>query len=224
MLTIGEQRPETQRRMIDQQIRERGIDDPRVLAALEAVPREAFVPTSHRHDAHADRPLSIGLGQTISQPYIVALMTEALAIQPADRVLEIGTGSGYGAAVLGQLGERVYTVERWPELANVAARRLAGLGYANIEVRCGDGTLGWPEHAPYQAISVTAAGPQVPRPLLDQLAIGGRLVMPTGPFERQRLLRVTRRSEDDYAIDDLGAVQFVPLVGERGWQEGASGR
>jgi protein-L-isoaspartate(D-aspartate) O-methyltransferase len=204
--------------MVEQQIRARGIRDSRVLDALRSIPREAFVPSELAAHAYEDRPLPIEEGQTISQPYIVALMTEALALQPEDRVLEIGAGSGYAAAVLAHIADEVYTIERYPQLAELARDRLARLGYANAEVRCGDGTLGRKERAPFDAIVVTAAGPDVPRALLEQLAIGGRLVMPVGDRE-QRLVRVTRTSESTYSQQDLGAVQFVPLIGEQGWAD-----
>lgn len=207
----------TRMEMVHHQLYARGITDPRVLAAMAAVPRELFLPPDVDEAAYRDRPLPIGHGQTMSQPYIVALMTQALRITPTDRVLEIGTGSGYGAAVLASLAAEVYTVERLPELAATAHERLAAAGVANVTVRCSDGTLGWPAHAPYDAIAVTAAAPAVPRALLDQLAIGGRLVVPIGSPGLQRLVRVTRTTGDDCAIVDLGAVQFVPLLGAEGW-------
>ncbi|HET9626700.1 MAG TPA: protein-L-isoaspartate(D-aspartate) O-methyltransferase [Kofleriaceae bacterium] len=206
-------------RMIDHDICARGVRDPRVIEAMRVVPRERFVPPALAAVAYEDRPLSIEAGQTISQPYIVAVMTEALALQPGDRVLEVGTGSGYAAAVLAQLVREVYTVERHAELAALARARLAALGYRNAEVRCGDGTLGWPAHAPFDAIVVAAGGPDVPRALLAQLAIGGRLVMPVGRGGVQALVRVTRVGETAYRREDLGAVQFVPLIGAQGWPE-----
>lgn len=202
--------------MVERHIRARGVRDPRVLAALGTVPREAFVPPELAEQAYEDRPLPIEAGQTISQPYIVAVMTEALTLEPGNTALEIGTGSGYAAAVLAQLAKRVYTIERHAELAELARERLARLGYANVEVRCGDGTLGWSEHAPFDAIIVAAGGPDVPRALLDQLAIGGRLVIPVGTGRAQELVRVTRADKTEYRREDLGAVQFVPLIGARG--------
>ncbi|HEY5923303.1 MAG TPA: protein-L-isoaspartate(D-aspartate) O-methyltransferase [Kofleriaceae bacterium] len=205
--------------MVDHHIRARGVRDPRVLEALATVPREAFLPPELAELAYEDRPLPIEAGQTISQPYIVAVMTEALVLQPGDRVLEIGTGSGYAAAVLATIAKQVYTIERHAELADLARERLDRLGYANAEVRCGDGTLGWTEHAPFDAIVVAAGGPDLPRALLDQLSIGGRLVMPVGSGRAQELVRVIRVGETEYRREDLGAVQFVPLIGKQGWAE-----
>ena len=205
--------------MVDRQIRARGIRDDAVLRALAAVPRETFLPPELEAHAYEDRPLPIEAGQTISQPYIVAVMTEALALDRSQTVLEIGTGSGYAAAVLAQVAKHVYTVERHRELAELARERMNALGYTNVDVLCGDGTLGWPEHAPYDAIIVAAGGPQLPRALLDQLAIGGRLVMPVGSDREQDLVRVTRVDEIHYRREDLGAVVFVPLIGAQGWAE-----
>jgi protein-L-isoaspartate(D-aspartate) O-methyltransferase len=203
-------------RMVRDQIEARGVRDPRVLAAMRRVPREAFVPDPSR--AHADRPLPIGEGQTISQPYIVALMTEALELGPRDRVLEVGTGSGYGAAVLAEIADEVLTIERNPRLAAGAAARLRDLGCANVRVVVGDGSLGWPALAPFDAIVVTAAGPAIPPSLRRQLALGGRLVMPVGGRRRdQRLIRERRRGEHAFERESLGEVAFVPLVGEEGW-------
>jgi len=210
-------------RMVAGQIAARGVEDPLVLDAMRAVPREDFVPANLAEYAYEDGPLPIGHGQTISQPYIVAVMTAAARVRPGDRVLEIGTGSGYGAAVLSEIAGEVYTVERIEGLADSARDRLAALGYANVHVRCGDGTLGWVEHAPYDAIIVTAGGPTVPRALLDQLKPGGRLVMPLGPEPRaQRLIRRTRTGPETYTQDDLEWVAFVPLIGEQGWPVAAS--
>jgi protein-L-isoaspartate(D-aspartate) O-methyltransferase len=205
--------------MVDRHIRARGVRDPRVLAALTNVPREAFLPPELAEHAYEDRPLPIEAGQTISQPYIVAVMTEALELGPGDTALEIGTGSGYAAAVLAQVARHVFTIERHAELAELARERLARLGYANVEVRCGDGTLGWSEHAPFDAIIVAAGGPDLPRALLDQLAIGGRLVMPVGSGRAQELVRVTRTTPMEFRRENLGAVQFVPLIGAQGWAE-----
>jgi len=203
--------------MVDQQIRARGVRDPRVLAAMNTVAREAFLPVALEQSAYDDRPLPIDAGQTISQPYVVALMTEALELRGGETALEIGTGSGYAAAVLAKVAGKVYTIERHAELADQARARLAELGFDNIEVRCGDGTLGWPEHAPFDAIVVAAGGPDVPRALTDQLAIGGRLVIPVGTSHAQQLVRIRRRSATELDREDLGAVQFVPLVGAQGW-------
>jgi protein-L-isoaspartate(D-aspartate) O-methyltransferase len=217
--------PDARRRMIETQIVPGGVRDPAVIAAMGRVPRERFVPDDVAPYAYADEPLPIGEGQTISQPYIVALMTEALRLAPGDRVLEIGTGSGYAAAVLAEIAAEVYTIERLPSLAEAARRRLAALGYASVHVRCGDGTLGWPEHAPYDAIVATAGGPEVPPALLDQLAIGGRLVIPVGASPwAQRLVRVVRAAADDYGHEDLGGVAFVPLIGARGWPDAEGAR
>ena len=205
--------------MVARQIRARGVRDPRVLAAMEQVPREAFLPPELAGEAYEDRPLPIDEGQTISQPFIVALMTEALQLRGGENALEIGTGSGYAAAVLARVAGRVYTVERHAPLAEQARERLATLGFTNVEIRCGDGTLGWNEHAPYDAIIVAAGGPDLPPALLDQLAIGGRLVMPVGTSRAQELVRVTRTGERELHRENLGTVQFVPLIGEHGWAE-----
>jgi protein-L-isoaspartate(D-aspartate) O-methyltransferase len=212
---------EDRERMVATQIEARGITDPLVLDAMRAVPRERFVPGSMARFAYDDGPLPIGKGQTISQPYIVAVMTEAVRIKPGERALEIGTGSGYGAAVLSRIAGEVYTVERVGELAATARRRLAELGYDNVHVLEGDGTLGWPEHAPYEAILVTAGGPRVPKALLHQMAVGGRLIMPVGADPRsQRFVRVTRTDAHEYEHEDLEYVAFVPLIGAEGWPEG----
>ena len=204
-------------RMVADDLARRGVRDERVLAAMGEVPREAYVPKAERARAYADRPLPIGSDQTISQPYVVAVMAEALELAPDDRVLEIGTGSGYAAAVLGRLAAEVVTVERLPELAEVAARRLADAGADDVVVRVGDGTLGWPELAPYDAVVVTAGGPEVPTALVDQLASGGRLVAPVGPLGAQRLVRVRKGADGDLHREDLGGVAFVPLIGAQGW-------
>jgi protein-L-isoaspartate(D-aspartate) O-methyltransferase len=206
--------------MVERQIAARGIRDRRVLDAMREIPRDRFVDPALADRAYEDSPLTIGIGQTISQPYIVALMSEALGLVGTERVLEIGTGSGYGAAVLGRLAREVYTVERHPALADRAAWRLAGLGFCNVHVTVGDGTLGLPEQAPFEAVVVTAAGPRVPPALLDQLAIGGRIVIPVGEHQdHQRLIRIDRRSRVQYQATDLGGVAFVPLVGAEGWAQ-----
>ncbi len=211
-------------RMVERQIARRGVNDPRVLAAMREVPREAFVAKGFEEFAYEDSPLPIEQGQTISQPYIVALMIEAAEVKPGDRVLEIGTGSGYAAAVLSRIAGKVYTIERHGPLAETAKERFAAIGYRNIEVRHGDGTWGWPEAAPFDAIIVTAGGPEIPDTLRSQLKVGGRLVIPIGALGgEQRLVRVMRKSEDTYHEDDLGPVAFVPLVGAHGWAEPASG-
>ncbi len=209
------------KRMVQTQIAARGVRDPAVLDAMRAVPRELFLPAHLAELAYADEPLPIGEDQTISQPYIVARMIDVVQPKGGDRALEIGTGSGYSAAVLAAIVGEVYTVERLAGLAESATRRLADLGYANIHVRHADGTLGWPEHAPYDVIIVTAGGPKVPPPLLEQLAVGGRLVMPVGSWRfGQRLVRVVRTGQDDYDRKELDAVAFVPLIGESGWRPG----
>lgn len=211
---------EDRERMVATQIEARGITDPFVLDAMRTVPRERFVPASLAECAYDDGPLPIGEGQTISQPYIVAVMTQAARIKPGERVLEIGTGSGYGAAVLSRVAAEVYTIERIGALAETARRRLSELGYANVHVLEGDGSLGWAEHAPYDAILVTAGAPRVPKTLLSQLVIGGRLIMPVGPHYGQRLVRVTRTDSHEYDHENLEAVAFVPLIGAEGLPEG----
>jgi protein-L-isoaspartate(D-aspartate) O-methyltransferase len=206
--------------MISEHLVGRGIGDPAVLAAMRQVPREEFVAAEFMDQAYDDNPLPIAEGQTISQPYMVAFMAEALELFPSDRVLEIGTGSGYSAAVLSRIAGEIYTVEHFATLARSAEERLSRLGYANIRVLVSNGTLGWPEQAPYNAIVVTAGAPHVPRPLLEQLAIGGRLVIPVGPHPLMQLLvRVRRIGTDEFSRENLTAVQFVPLIGAEGWRE-----
>jgi protein-L-isoaspartate(D-aspartate) O-methyltransferase len=204
--------------MVETQIRKRHITDNRVLECLERVPRHEFVPAEFRERAYEDAPLPIGEGQTISQPYIVAAMTAALHLQGHERVLEIGTGFGYQAAVLACLAREVFTVEFRAELATEAAGRLARLGYKNVHVHCADGTLGLREFAPYDAILVAAAAPSVPMPLLAQLAEGGRLVVPVGGVENQDL-RLIERGHDTFRTTMLEPCRFVPLVGAHGWKE-----
>src|SRR5436309_8982845 len=207
-------------RMVQVQIARRGIRDSRVLDAMRCVPREAFVDPGFEEFAYEDGPLPIGEGQTISQPYIVALMIEAAEVTPGNSVLEVGAGSGYAAAVLSQIADRVYAIERHASLGAAARERVKKLGYDNIELRVGDGTRGWPEAAPFDAILVAAGGPEVPPALKDQLAIGGRLVIPVGEEERyQTLIKLTRKNETDFEEENLGAVAFVPLIGEQGWTE-----
>lgn len=204
--------------MVARDIAGRGVRDERVLAALRAVPRETFVPAAWRAHAFDDRALPIEQEQTISQPYIVALMAEALQLTGDERVLEVGAGSGYAAAVLARLAARVDAVECLPLLAEGAARRLAGLGVDKVQVHCADGSLGWPAGAPYDAISVAAGGPAVPPALRGQLALGGRLVMPVGTDRCwQDLVRVTRTGPQDFRTERLCRVSFVPLTGAQGW-------
>ncbi|MBL7200543.1 MAG: protein-L-isoaspartate(D-aspartate) O-methyltransferase [Anaerolineae bacterium] len=210
-------------RMVRSQIAARGIRCERVLAAMRAVPRHVFVPGHLLGSAYRDSPLPIGHGQTISQPYIVAYMTQMLELEGTDRVLEIGTGSGYQAAILSQLAAQVISVERFPSLAKEASQVLESLGCQNVRVEVGDGSLGWPAEAPYDAIIVTAAAPHIPQPLQEQLAEGGRLVAPVGPRWTQELIRI-RRTGDQYHSDSLMGVAFVPLIGEHGWQDRGSVR
>ncbi|HWM90852.1 MAG TPA: protein-L-isoaspartate(D-aspartate) O-methyltransferase [Thermoanaerobaculia bacterium] len=207
------------RDMVERQIASRGVRDRRVLDALLTVPREVFVPERLHEFAYDDTPLPIEEEQTISQPYIVALMAEALEIGPDDRVLEVGAGSGYAAAVLSRIAREVYAIERHERLAELARERMERLGYTNVHIIHGDGTLGWPEHAPYDAIAVAAGGPDVPPALQSQLAPGGRLVIPIGTDPRlQELVRVRRTGPDELRKESLGAVRFVPLVGAQGWR------
>jgi protein-L-isoaspartate(D-aspartate) O-methyltransferase len=196
----------------------REIRDKRVLAAMSRVPREMFVPSGYWHAAYEDRPLPIGQGQTISQPLIVAMMTEALELEGEENVLEVGTGSGYQAAILAELARWVVTVERHSELAQKASENLQKLGYANVEVHLAEAKLGWPPKAPYNAIVVSAGAPTVPKDLLGQLAVGGRLIIPVGPRYEQNLLKVTKK-EHDTTIEDLGPCRWVPLIGDAAWSE-----
>ena len=209
-------------RMVGRQVEGRGVRDPRVLDAMREVPREAFVDERMREFAYDDAPLPIEAGQTISQPFIVGLMVEAAALGPGDRVLEIGAGSGYAAAVMSRIAREVYAIERHPELADLARDRMRRLGYGNVELRTGDGSGGWPESGPFDAIVASAGAPAVPDALRRQLAVGGRLVMPVGDTRRrQRLLKLTRVGEDDWDEQDLGDVLFVPLVGAHAWRDDA---
>jgi protein-L-isoaspartate(D-aspartate) O-methyltransferase len=199
-------------KMVEEQIRRRGVTDPRVLDAMRRVPRERFVPSEMTARAYDDSPLPIGQGQTISQPFIVAYMADALEISPGHKVLEIGTGSGYHAAVLGQLSRAVYTIEIVPELARRATATLKSLGYINVHVREGDGFAGWPEQAPFDRILVTAAPEQIPEPLLDQLATGGRLVLPLGAQGRTQWLTVVEKTPKGVIERRTIPVQFVPFT------------
>ena len=199
--------------MVDEQIEAREIVDPRVLAAMRQVPRHEFVPAAERDHAYDDRPLPIGEGQTISQPYIVALMTQLAAVGPGSKVLEVGTGSGYQAAVLAACGAEVYSIEIVDALAKRAQQDLARLGIENVHVRSGDGYRGWPEAAPFDAIVVTAAAPQVPPALLSQLRTGGRLVIPVGETWHEQTLQVHTRTETGFDVQDVVPVRFVPMTG-----------
>ena len=204
--------------MVKDQLEYRLVRDPRVLEAMRNIPRHSFVPSEYHDVAYADRPIPIGEGQTISQPYVVALMTQLLCLEGGEVVLEIGAGSGYQAAILGALSKQVYTIERHEQLAKRAAEVLQELKIENVEVRHGDGSGGWPEHSPYQGIMVTAAAPDVPKPLLEQLAQGGRLVLPVGG-PRGQSLQCWRREGAKYNHDEIVPVSFVPLRGEHGWEK-----
>jgi protein-L-isoaspartate(D-aspartate) O-methyltransferase len=203
--------------MVEFQVRARGVRDERVLAAMRKIPRHLFVPEGFERAAYEDRPLPIGEGQTISQPYIVAVMTEQLELSPQDRVLEIGTGSGYQAALLAELAGTVISLERLPELADRAQQTLARAGVTGVRVVVGDGTKGYPPEAPYHAIIVTAASPSIPEPLIDQLTEGGRLIAPVGPRDCQDLIKLVKQEGRVEKIP-LGGVCFVPLIGQFGWR------
>jgi len=209
-------------RMVDQQIRARGVVDPRVLAAVRQVPRHLFIPQHLWDQAYNDNPLPIGADQTISQPYIVALMTEILEVKETDRILELGTGSGYQAAILAELAAQVFSIDRMGDLASRAKTMLDSLGYNNVQIRVGDGTLGWPEEMPFDGIIVTAGAPKVPRPLTEQLALGGRLVIPVGDVWSQTLTCV-RKTESGLKFEYHGGCRFVRLIGKYGWPEGQQG-
>ena len=205
-------------RMVEAQLVGRGIRNPRVLEALRRVPRHLFVEEALKEQAYSDYPLPIGDKQTISQPYIVALMSEALELQGDEKILEIGTGSGYQAAVLAELAGRVFSIERFPALAYRANQTLQKLGYQNILIRVADGSLGWPDEAPFDGIMATAGTPRIPQPLVDQLKVGGRLVLPVGDRLSQELVLVERTAEGIQKTN-LGGVRFVDLVGKWGWEE-----
>jgi protein-L-isoaspartate(D-aspartate) O-methyltransferase len=216
MLNLAQERE----RMVERQVARRGVRDDYVLEAMREVPREAFVPEGLQEFAYDDTPLPIEAGQTISQPYVVGAMIEAAAIRPGDRVLEIGAGSGYAAAVASRIAARVFAIERHDVLSRLAAERMTRLGYDNVEIHTCDGTRGWPEAAPFDAILVSAGGPAIPQTLKDQLEIGGRLVMPVGESQRdQRLVKITRTDTSYFEEEALGGVAFVPLIGEHGWAE-----
>jgi protein-L-isoaspartate(D-aspartate) O-methyltransferase len=204
--------------MVERQLKRRGITEQHVLDAFLAVPRETFVSGEYEHLAYGDHPLPIEAGQTISQPYIVGLMIQAAGIERGDTVLEVGAGSGYAAAVISRIADKVIAIERQHDLVEVARERLERLGYANVRIVEGDGTKGWPDEAPYDAILAAASGSHVPKTLVEQLAPGGRIVMPVGdPGWVQKLVKVTKDSNDKLITEDLGAVRFVPLIGEQGW-------
>jgi protein-L-isoaspartate(D-aspartate) O-methyltransferase len=209
---------EERRLMVETQIRKRGVSDERVLQAMATVPRHEFIAAFWIKQAYADEPLPIGHGQTISQPYIVAAMAASLALNGSENVLEIGTGCGYQAAVVSLLAREVHTVEILPDLAQSAAERLQRLGYAKVHVHCGDGTLGWPEASPYDAILIAAAAPAVPEPLLQQLTEGGRLIAPVGQEDKQELQLVTKH-EGKFLMKQGGPCRFVPLMGQHGWRK-----
>jgi protein-L-isoaspartate(D-aspartate) O-methyltransferase len=206
-------------RMIETQLLPRGIKDPRVIAAMRKVPRHLFLDEALWPEAYEDHPVPIGEKQTISQPFIVAIMTEALKLSTTEKILEIGTGSGYQAAVLAELAEQVYSIERLPSIAKRARRILDELKYANIVITIGDGTLGWKEHSPYDGIIVTAASPYPPKTLLEQLKVGGRLIIPIGDELTQDLTLYIRDSDKDYSKESYGGCRFVKLIGEQGWRE-----
>jgi len=205
--------------MVDEQLRRRGISDRRVLEAMAKIPRHLFVLEDYRDSAYEDRPLPIGEGQTISQPYMVAIMTQSLELEGQERVLEIGTGSGYQTAILAELAQKIFTIERIPALTERARKVLGDLGYPNISFFSGDGSRGWPEEAPFDGIMVTAGSPDVPPTLKSQLAEGGRLVIPTGPRFTQTLYKLTREGHR-FTEEDVTGCVFVPLVGDYGWKDG----
>jgi protein-L-isoaspartate(D-aspartate) O-methyltransferase len=206
--------------MVQRQLKSRGITEKSILDAFLEVPREAFVGPQYGHLAYGDHPLPIEAGQTISQPYIVALMIDAARIKPGDTILEVGTGSGYAAAVIGRIAAKVVGIERQHDLVEIARERIKRLGYTNVEIFEGDGTRGWPDLAPYDAILAAASGSHVPGPLVDQLKIGGSIVMPLGePASVQKLVKATKRKDGTLEQSDLGSVRFVPLIGKEGWND-----
>lgn len=209
--------------MVERQLRRRGIDEPLILDAFRAVPREAFISSEYAHLAYGDHPLPIEAGQTISQPYIVALMIQAAGIGPEHKVLEVGSGSGYAAAVIGRIATQLIGIERQHALVDAARERLRHLGFDNVSIREGDGTRGCPDEAPFDAILAAASGSHVPETLVDQLAPGGTIVMPVGdPGWVQHLVKVTKTADGELQQSDLGAVRFVPLIGEEGWSDDRS--
>jgi protein-L-isoaspartate(D-aspartate) O-methyltransferase len=209
------------RRMVDEQVIARGVQDRRVIDAMLKVPRHKFVEEALEAKAYQDAPLPIGEKQTISQPYMVAVMSEALALDGSETVLEVGTGSGYQAAVLALLAQRVFSLERIPALARRARKVLDECGFGKVNIRVADGTCGWQDQAPFDAIVVTAGAPDVPQVYLDQLGVGGRLVIPVGEWESQVLMRITRTGEREFSEERMLGCRFVPLIGQHGWQAGA---
>ena len=210
---------QARKRMVTTQLARRAVRDVRVLDAMGSVPREVFVTAGMEGLAYEDNPLPIGEGQTLSQPYIVAAMAEAARLDPADRVLEVGAGSGYAAAVFSRLAGQIFAVERHTRLTEAARERCGALGYLNVTFKTGDGSVGWPEAAPFDAILVAAGMPKPPEALKQQLKMGGRLIVPVGEMDEQRLIRITRTAEEAFEEDDLGGVRFVPLIGAQGWPE-----
>ncbi len=215
---------QARQRMVAEQIEERGLNNEAILHAMRTVPREAFILPKYEPYAYDDCPLPILAGQTISQPYVVAFMIDKLKLGPTDKVLEIGTGSGYAAAILSRIAARVYTVERIAELVEFARDNLNRCGYTNVFIHHGDGTIGWPKHAPYDGIIVAAGGPKIPTTLRNQLTIGGRLIIPVGKEPRaQQLIRITRTGPRSFHKETLSHVRFVPLIGEQGWEKESTG-
>jgi len=205
--------------MVEEQVAKRGVHDPAVLQAMRIVPREIFVPAGFEELAYDDRPLPIAEGQTISQPYIVGAMLAAAGLGGGDKVLEVGAGSGYAAAVISRIVARVFAIERHATLTEAARERMQALDYVNVDLKTGDGSGGWPDQAPFDAIIVSAGGPRIPQPLKAQLAVGGRLVMPVGPADKQMLVRLTRTGKSSFERDELVAVRFVQLIGAAGWEK-----
>lgn len=211
-MTFDEQRAE----MVETQLKARGLTDERLMAAFRKVPRHLFVPAEFRREAYADHPLPIESGQTISQPYIVGLMTDCLRLRGHERVLEIGAGTGYQTAILAEMALDIFSVERLPELMQAVAKRLEGLGYLNVHLSVGNGTLGWTEHAPYDAVLVSAAAPKIPEPLIAQLAEGGRMVLPIGAPQAQ-MLTLVEKHRGVLHQQEIASCAFVPLIGQHGW-------
>ena len=221
MVTTTTNLAEEREAMVERQLKRRGITEQHILDAFQAVPREVFVSPEHAHLAYGDHPLPIEAGQTISQPYIVALTIQAAGIKTGDKVLEVGAGSGYAAAVISRIAAKVIGIERQHDLVEVARERIERLGFANVEIVEGDGTKGCAEQAPFDAIVAAASGTHVPKPFIEQLRSGGRIVMPVGePGWAQQLIKVTKRDDGSVEQENLGGVRFVPLIGEEGWKDG----